>query len=650
MNRSKYFLKLFSALYTVTLFMQSSELNAQSINPKYYDIGSPTLTNIWVDPVNGNDNNNGLTKTSAVQTIRAAWTIIPGTTTTTGYKICLVAGDYVYRDLATNNIVGLYLDERHGSFNYPIIIESVDSSLSAHIYSSLDFRDVRYVYLIGLDFKTDPLSGEGGNTIHFASGDYILIKNCRINGFDGITRKPQETLKVNQVKYIYVEDSDISGAFWFSLDYVGVQYGHIQGCKIHDASVDCLLLKGGTAQIRVEDNLIYNADRFGFSAGQGAGFDFFVVPWLHYEAYDLKFFNNIIYNTNYAGIAVLGGYNILIAYNTLYKVGIDKSGDRTLFSFNLGQRGCDGAENDTCDAHHQLGGWSPGPWSTPPLPYGTEVDCIPNKNIFVYNNIFYNPGADSTIGNQFEIRAPYDASDLSPTFLQSSNLPNPVFSDDNLQIKGNLIWNGTGGKLLISEENSGAQDSNPTCNRAQLLTDNIINTFEPQFVNHSLLNFHPQINSNIFTSTTYSVPDFLGNDKPARPIIPTGNLVNTVSRDYDGLVRSTTNPPGAYTSSTSTSVKNYLNDGLKNSFRLNQNYPNPFNPTTTIIYSLSKTAFVTLKIFDGLGREVTTLVSENKLPGMYETKFDGTKLSSGVYFYKLTAGNFVDTKKLILIK
>ena len=635
MNRSKYFLKLFSALYTVTLFMQSSELNAQSINPKYYDIGSPTLTNIWVDPVNGNDNKKGLTKTSAVQTIRAALTIIPGTTTTTGYKICLVAGDYVYRDLATNNIVGLYLDERHGSFNYPIIIESVDSSLSAHI---------------GLDFKTDPLSGEGGNTINFASGDYILIKNCRINGFDGITRKPQETLKVNQVKYIYVEDSDISGAFWFSLDYVGVQYGHIQGCKIHDASEDCLLLKGGTAQIRVEDNLIYNADRFGFSAGQGAGFDFFVVPWLHYEAYDLKFFNNIIYNTNYAGIAVLGGYNILIAYNTLYKVGIDKSGDRTLLSFNLGQRGCDGAENDTCDAHHQLGGWSPGPWSTPPLPYGTEVDCIPNKNIFVYNNIFYNPGADSTIGNQFEIRAPYDASDLSPTFLQSSNLPNPVFSDDNLQIKGNLIWNGTGGKLLISEENSGAQDSNPTCNRAQLLTDNIINTFEPQFVNHSLLNFHPQINSNIFTSTTYSVPDFLGNDKPARPIIPTGNLVNTVSRDYDGLVRSTTNPPGAYTSSTSTSVKNYLNDGLKNSFRLNQNYPNPFNPTTTIIYSLSKTAFVTLKIFDGLGREVTTLVSENKLPGMYEAKFDGTKLSSGVYFYKLTAGNFVDTKKLILIK
>ncbi|MCL6099322.1 MAG: T9SS type A sorting domain-containing protein [Bacteroidetes bacterium] len=89
---------------------------------------------------------------------------------------------------------------------------------------------------------------------------------------------------------------------------------------------------------------------------------------------------------------------------------------------------------------------------------------------------------------------------------------------------------------------------------------------------------------------------------------------------------------------------------IPNYFELRQNYPNPFNPTTTITYSLPKAVFVTLKIYDGLGREVITLVSENKLPGKYEVKFDGTKLSSGVYFYKLTAGDFVETKKLVLIK
>ena len=95
-------------------------------------------------------------------------------------------------------------------------------------------------------------------------------------------------------------------------------------------------------------------------------------------------------------------------------------------------------------------------------------------------------------------------------------------------------------------------------------------------------------------------------------------------------------------------VEVYLNAPAD--YVLKQNFPNPFNPATTITYSLPKAVFVTLKIFDGLGREVTTLVSENKLPGKYEVKFDGTKLSSGIYFYKLTAGNFIDTKKFVLMK
>ena len=91
-------------------------------------------------------------------------------------------------------------------------------------------------------------------------------------------------------------------------------------------------------------------------------------------------------------------------------------------------------------------------------------------------------------------------------------------------------------------------------------------------------------------------------------------------------------------------------NNIPTQFSLEQNYPNPFNPNTTITYSLPKSSFVTLKIFDELGREIKTLVCENKLPGKYEVKFDGRNLSSGVYFYKITAGDFVETKKLILMK
>jgi Secretion system C-terminal sorting domain/Peptidase family C25 len=86
------------------------------------------------------------------------------------------------------------------------------------------------------------------------------------------------------------------------------------------------------------------------------------------------------------------------------------------------------------------------------------------------------------------------------------------------------------------------------------------------------------------------------------------------------------------------------------SYSLRQNYPNPFNPTTTINYSVAKESFISIKIYDLLGREITTLVNNMKNAGNYEIEFDGSHLSSGIYFYRMQAGNFSDTKKLILMK
>ena len=85
-------------------------------------------------------------------------------------------------------------------------------------------------------------------------------------------------------------------------------------------------------------------------------------------------------------------------------------------------------------------------------------------------------------------------------------------------------------------------------------------------------------------------------------------------------------------------------------YNLSQNYPNPFNPTTTIKYSIPKQSLVTLKIYDILGRQITTLVNEEKPAGNYKIKYDASSLASGVYFYRLQAGNFVQTKKMILLR
>jgi hypothetical protein len=89
---------------------------------------------------------------------------------------------------------------------------------------------------------------------------------------------------------------------------------------------------------------------------------------------------------------------------------------------------------------------------------------------------------------------------------------------------------------------------------------------------------------------------------------------------------------------------------LPAAFKLIQNYPNPFNPTTIINYSIPKESFVTIKVYDLLGRELTTLVSEEKNAGEYSVKFNGSKLASGVYLYRMQAGNFIQTKKLVLIR
>ena len=87
-----------------------------------------------------------------------------------------------------------------------------------------------------------------------------------------------------------------------------------------------------------------------------------------------------------------------------------------------------------------------------------------------------------------------------------------------------------------------------------------------------------------------------------------------------------------------------------NEFSLSQNYPNPFNPTTSLQYAIGSKQFVTLKVYDNLGREVATLINEEKPSGEYEVEFDGSALTSGIYFYQLKAGEFVDTKKMILLK
>ena len=278
--------QLFISILIITLLgVMRIPVQANS-DPRFYDMGTPTLQTIWVDATAGSDTNSGTSRTSAKRSVRAVWNSIPANTTlTTGYQLMLVSGTY------DTSLMPNYWEDRQGTAQFPIIIRSADGAGSATITRDLNVANVSYLYLIDLAI----IPAGGGDVVHCERCNYLFIKNSTLNG--GPSREAHETLKVNQSQYVYIENNDISSADDNNIDFVAVQYGHIQSNVIHNAGDWCMYTKGGSANIRIEGNEIYNCAVGGYVAGQGTGFEYMVTPWLHYEAYDIKFINNVIHDT-----------------------------------------------------------------------------------------------------------------------------------------------------------------------------------------------------------------------------------------------------------------------------------------------------------------------------------------------------------------
>jgi len=151
---------------------------------------------------------------------------------------------------------------------------------------------------------------------------------------------------------------------------------------------------------------------------------------------------------------------------------------------------------------------------------------------------------------------------------------------------------------------------------------------------------------------------------PLSPSSLTGGAVNTILSNVTEIRLLHRTTPGTMgdvivaqlgiddiTASASPTNVNELPPGISRTFELYQNYPNPFNPSTRINYNLPVTGFVTLKVYDVLGKEVTTLVNnEMKTKGTYSLQFNASGLSSGIYFYRLESGTNAQVKRLVIIK
>jgi hypothetical protein len=264
-------------------------------------------------------------------------------------------------------------------------------------------------------------------------------------------------------------------------------------------------------------------------------------------------------------------------------------------------------------------------------------------------------------------------------YTTSSNFPvtSGAFQDTLLGVNGNAFvtkLNSTGSALLYStfiggnngdEGNSIALDAGSSAYITGYTTSSNFplssGTYQDTLLGSNGNAFVIKLNS---TGSALLYSTYIGGNKDdagnSLAIDAGGNVYvtgNTTSSNYPSTI-------GAYQTSydgigdifvtklnisTATFVKSKASP-FPNKFELMQNYPNPFNPATTIIFSVPKTSFITIKIYDILGREIKTLVNEEKSAGNYSVQFTGSNLSSGIYFYRLQSGNYSQTKKLILLK
>jgi endonuclease YncB( thermonuclease family) len=467
-----------------------------------YAIGTITVTDLWVDPVAGSDSAWGTTRTTALRTLDAAWQRIPqATVLTTGVRIHLLPGTIAEGD-APN-----YWEDRWGTASHPVIVMAENGPGTVHL-PPINAYGLRYAYFldIGIENLNDPF--------HCERCDHLLIRNATFHGSDA-----HETLKVNQSTNVYIEGSSIGGADDNAIDFVAVRGGHLRANSVGPAGDWCSYAKGGSAQLIVQGNHFHNCGTGGFVAGQGTGLQFMEAPYTHYEAYGIAVLDNLITDMEGAGVGVNGGFDVLVAHNTMYRVG-----DRGhAMEVAYGHRSCDGQPGDDGRERCQqlLDG---GAWGTTRVDDGENYVRIPNRHVYFYNNLVFDPGAEPSADEHVHLDDPY-----SGTAQAGSGL-GAVVADDDVRFAGNVLWYGASG---LPSGLSGAGDT-------AFFSDNTVNVSAPTLVDPDHGDFHPLAGSLPAGAT---IPAFGAWDPPAGE--PYAGVTADVSTTQDGQAR-TGRRPGAF--------------------------------------------------------------------------------------------------------
>jgi hypothetical protein len=454
-----------------------------------FDIGQPVLQQVWVDPVNGNDANQG-TSSTPFRTLDAAWEYAR-VEIVRGFEVILRPGDYPAATLPG----ALRADE--ASIAEPAILRAEQPG-TARVHGRLNVI-TDSIYIIGVDLVF-PDENELAISV---TADGVLLRDIHISRSAGLLIQAERAY----IEQVTVDQATIGITFT-------VRWGHIINSRVR-ASSDCVIVDVGS-YLLLNNNQIGPCGSSGVRLGTFATSEVHAeVPWLHYDVYDVKVTNNVVRDTAGVPLNLGSAYNILVAHNT-----IAATGTLPFLRAAHGIRRCDDAT--ICQQRFALGGWGP-------TGGGTQART-PSKNVFVYSNVFYRPsGPPGAV--LLDIAAPVSGSGQNGT-----NIPVPTRVDENLQVRGNIFWSPDA--ALLAQGSQGCDGANPACNASQLMLDNSVNTVQPQLVDAPEGDFHPLPGGNLFGRTPVPIPSFTWSDAAAAPPVPPGDVLNAIPTNGDGRIRS----------------------------------------------------------------------------------------------------------------
>ena len=208
---------------------------AQALDPAPFDAGTPAFTELWVDPVSGHDDHGGLSAADALKTLRAAWALVPAMTAAGGFRINILPGTLPFDESGHN-----YFADRQGSREAPVVVSAAGGPGTVVIEGGLNIARCRSLYLVDLTLAAGgDLPTFANNVLHLEGCTDVLMRRLTVTGPDPALHPDnydiQEALKANQCGGVYLEDSDVSGAYQTAVDLFSVQGGHVIGSRVHGA-------------------------------------------------------------------------------------------------------------------------------------------------------------------------------------------------------------------------------------------------------------------------------------------------------------------------------------------------------------------------------------------------------------------------------